>query len=685
MDCSLAPYLSAVMATVEHLKQLDRQLQAEAAPVAPEVSVHLAEVAAALSELEADRHAVREHLEFQSIENSRLRDRLNNLRERTSREMVADVAAVRESNAEEMQQLSRDLSASRQLRGEAANKLEELYRENKKLHSEIDKVKAEREEIVATLNDQIILKSSLEMQLDQTRALTEELKSSTADAKLEMRTQEESMALERRAFSEQKDIVSREMEQTEEIIKVHMEANRMKQQELDTVKEKKEETFSHLREFKVHIAEWESTVFGLRASRRQCEQQLEEETQKHEELKRQIETLTELHERGEHRSPAVCGLQDQIVAMDGKIEEGCASKLVFQDTLAQMSMRFSRQHNEETELIAEHSRVAEQVKLRLALQKELPLLMEDRMAFMVKQGKEIREMEEKIKELQEEYVIRRRMFKRREEELTRNLFVEKENLGRTEEEAKQVTQLLEDAKKTQDEHEAKMRSDIDSVRTRYKEVLKKQAALQKQLPEYTDIDMLISHMAQTGVAYKQKESILQQKVLDSITETENISKSTKEKQKEVEEKEEMLKEMEDTWIETVSRIETLKKLTSEQREKMTELELSNQAMKGRTHSLLLPKEDMKAELEELRKCYIDLLDKQAPELQAVEVNIYENNVNLEQVGPENSRLHLSIRQMSEDIRTIRQHRDRGEQEIQQLNHKIKVLFESLQEDVRADG
>lgn len=123
---------------------------------------------------------------------------------------------------------------------------------------------------------------------------------------------------------------------------------------------------------------------------------------------------------------------------------------------------------------------------------------------------------------------------------------------------------------------------------------------------------------------------------------------------------------------------------SELRRKRNDLELSIQGLREKIGSLLQPKEELKAELEEMRKSYMDMLDKQASELRAAEMSIYDSKVKLEQVRMENSRLHLYIRQMTEGVSRAREDGDRYRQEIHQFRQDIQALLESLQEAWRED-
>ncbi len=284
MASCLVPDFPAVMGALEHLKELDKQLKEDRVPFAPEASLHLTEITAAITELEVDRRAAHEHLEVETIENSKLRHQINNIRERMSQEIMADVAAARASNAEEMEQLHKDLSAVSQLQEATVRRQEALFSQNEALYPEREQVKAEHEAIVAALNDQITLKYGLQMQLDQTREQIEELKSCIAAVEQDEITLQRNAALEREAFAVKKDSLSGEVDQAEGRIKQQKQEIRRSRRELDSVNDKKREAHDRLSELTIHTAKLESSIRRVTASRCQREKQLEGETQKRQEL-----------------------------------------------------------------------------------------------------------------------------------------------------------------------------------------------------------------------------------------------------------------------------------------------------------------------------------------------------------------------------------------------------------------
>lgn len=678
MASCLAPEFPAVMVALEHLKELDKQLKEEGVPFSPEASLHLTEMTAAITELEAERRATHEHLEVETIENSKLRHQINNVRERMSQEIMADVAAARASNAEEIEQLRKDLNTVSHQQEATVKRQEVLNSQNEALHPERDRLKVEHEEVIAALNDRITLKYGLQIQLGRTRELMEELRSCVADVEQEKITLQQNMALERDAFNVKKDNVSRDVDVAEEKIKQQKQTIRRSRMDLDVVNDKKQETQEHLDELTIHLAKLESALQRLTASRCQFEKQLEEEIQKRHDLKKQRETLKkELSDLEEAFRAAIQHLNEEIATVEGMIEEGRASRILYQDSLAQIYEIFKRQQEEENEVRAEHFSVSQQLE-RSRLQ------LEERIASIVKHSKEIKEMDKQIGELLEADMINKRIFERNQEELCGNMDIEKKNISQLEEEKSRLSRLLEEAKRVQREHVAKMTSDISSTRRRYEELRQEEARLLQRQPMSADADLLSNHLARSEVEFREMETAHHQEMQRCAMETESLVSSNEQKQREVEEKEATLKEVEAECNEERSRHQSLKTCTSKLRRRRNDLQLSIQMLTEKTSSLLQPREETKAELQELRASYMDLLDRQASELRSVELSVYDNSVKLEQVGMENSRLHLCIRQMTDNVNRAQENKDRYLQEIRQFNKDTRALLEGLQEAWRED-
>ncbi|XP_041641883.1 coiled-coil domain-containing protein 175-like [Cheilinus undulatus] len=678
MASCLVPDFPAVLVVLEHIKELDKQLKEEGVPFSAEASLHLSEIAAAISALEGDRRAAHEHLEVETIENSKLRYQLNNTSERIRQEIMADVAAARATNEEEIEQLHQDLSTVSQLQEDTAKRKEALLSENEALYLEREQAKTEHEAVIASLNDQITLKYGLQDQLDQTHELNEELKSTIVALKQDKITVQQNMALEREAFSVKKDSLLKEEKDAEEKIKQQKQAVSVHIRELDRVNGKKMENHALHGELTIEMAKLESNIRRLTESRCQYMKQLEEETQRHQELKHESETLKKkLGELKEAFSVTAQRNKEKLTIVEGKLDEGRSSRLLHQDSLAQIRELYKHQEEEENEVRKEYLHVTQQLE-RSKLQ------LEERNASIIRHSKETNKMEQQIRELQEDCTINKRVFERNQEEICGNKDTKKKNISHFEEEKMRITELLKEAKRKQEEHVQKMSNDISSTRRRYEELCQEEAALHQRQPKSVDADLLISYMDHCEKEFKQEESKRLKEIEQYMAETEMIVKTNEEKLREVEEKEVKLKEVEENCSQEKSRNQQLEALTLELSRKKDHLELSIDELKEKTSSLLQSKEEMKAELKVLRANYMDVLNKQASELRAVEISIYNSKVYLEEVNMENSRLRLAIGQNTERLGRASEDTDRYRQETQQFKKDTLALYEKLQEALRED-
>lgn len=659
------------MVALEHLEELNRQLREDG-----EASILLSDIAAAVSQLEADRRAAHEHLEVETIENGKLRHQVSGVHERLRREVTAHAAAARAAHAEEMETLRKDLSTASELHQEAAAKLLEVLIHSKELQAEQEARRSDLEEVVATFNDLLVQKQSRQVKLKQSSQLMEELRSSITAAEQELQTLQESMSLEREAFPKLKARLPRQVEEIQEETDQQVEAVKTRNQELDRVNKQKEEAQRNLEELDAHVAQLESNVARLKSSRQQCEQQLEDETRMHQELmeqnlKKELDDLKEVFSRTIYR------LQDRMAAVEAKIVVCRAAMVLHRESLPQMEEIYKRRQAEENDGKAELLRVSQRLK-RLKLQ------LDQSTAAIVQRHHEIRLMDRQVKELQETEAVNGRLLKKNKEKLLSSVHAERKNVSGLEDEVKQLRRQLEEETRRQEEHVEKMKADVSDNVRRYEELLQEKAALHQRQPQSADPQILKSIIAQQEVESRQEESVLLQSIQEKTMEAESISENVREKQREVEEKEKTLKEVETKLKEALTRRDALRELALGLKRRRTELEIMVQEVEEETRLQLLPKEDTKAELEEARARHMELLEEQASALRTVEVSVYDSSVKLEQVSAENRRLRLCIQQMTEDVRGAVENKDRYEWETQKFRRNQKALRKRLQEAFEED-
>lgn len=669
----------AVTDALEHLRELDKELREDGVAFSAEASSHLSKITAAVTELEGYQRAAQEGLEAESRENSKLVHRINNTKETMRQEIMAEVAAARTCSAAERDQLQKELLEVSQLQDATTKRRGDLVRQNEMLLAENRQAQAEQEALVAALNHQVNIKNGLQMQLDRSREQMEKLTSCTATAEQDKTKLQKRLELQRKAFSVKRENVCREVEQVEEEIKQQKQAVRRARKALARVNDTKQEAQQRLNELTVQVETLESSLRQATASRSQCEMQLERQTQTHHQLKEKKELLKkDLQESKITASTLVQRLKEEISALERETEDGRASRELHRDSLAHLCQTLEQQQVEESEARAEHLRVEQQLQTS-------KLLLEERVASIARHKKEIREMEEQIRALWQASTVKQRLFERDLQEMSSTLEAQRRTIGHWEEEKKQLAELLEAARSQQEEHAANLTSDIRSTRRRYQELLQEEAALQEQQPLSLDADLLRRHLKHGEDKFREEEARQRQEVERYATDADLISQSNKERHRQVEEEEERLKEVESAWRAEELRNMRMKRLVAELKTRETDLELMLLELKQQTRFLLQPREEAKAQLEEARKCCMEMLESQTSELRDAEMSMYDCVVKVEQVRMENSRFQLCIRQMMEEVSRAEEDGDRYREETRLIRREVQDVLDGLQQRWKEDA
>lgn len=671
MASDLVPGFPAVTDALERLRELDKELREDGIAFSSEASFHLSEITAALMELQGCQRAAQEGLEAEATENSKLAQHINDTKETIRREIRADVAADRANWAADTDQLQKDLMEVSQLQETTSKRQEDLVRQNEMLQAEKRQAKAEHEALVAALNDQISIKNGLQMQLDQSREQMDELTSCSFTVEQDKIKLQKRLELEREAFTKKWENVCREVERVEEEIKRQKEIVGRRKKELARVNDTKLEAQECQKELTFQMATLESSLLQVTASRSQCEKHLECQTQTHQQLKKDKELLKkELQESKVASSTLIQRLKEEMNTLERDTEEGRARREHHRDSLAHIRQTLKQQQVEEDKTRAEHLRAEQR------LQKS-KLQLDERVASIARHRKEIRETDEQILVLMQASTVNQRLFQRDLQEMSSTMEAQRSTIVHLEEEKKQLAELLETARSQQEECVAKMTSDIRSTESRYQELLQEEAALQEQQPMRLDADLLRRHLKQCEARYREEEARQRQEVERYTADADIISQSNREKQRHVEEEEERLKEVEAAWrVEELRHIK-MESLVGELKMRESDLERMLLELKEKTGSLLQPRQEAKARLQEVQKCYMEMLEIRTSELREAEMRLYDCVVKVEQVRMENSRFHLCIRQMVEEVSRAEEDGDRYQEETRLIRREVQDVLDSL--------
>ncbi|PWA18331.1 hypothetical protein CCH79_00018389 [Gambusia affinis] len=679
MASCLVPEFPAVVAALERLKDLERELREDEILFSDEGCVHLTAIAEAVAELEATRRAVREQLEVETIENCKLRQRILKMTDRLKVDIVRDKTAARATNVEEIDQFHRELRLSFQFLQEKENKLQELLEKHKMLQRQKDRVKAEHDEQILSLNVLISLRYSRQQHLDDTLEQTEELRNSITDVEQQKLSFQQSAALEREGFSEKEKDLEQELAERMGRVKHQREVVETIGLELENLKDKKREIESKLKKLLQEMTEVQDNVQSLKTSFSSCEQQLQEEAVLTKELNVQIEKKKRHSETLEETFNLTHeNLQKEISEVDDDLEKTLAAQVSLKESLAYYSKLCKQKLEVENEVRADFEHISmdmESSRLRL----------EERIASIVRHNKDILELEKMILELQEDEQINRRIVESKRKELLVDLKEVNSKIELLEEEVKRLKKLLMAAKRRQQDYVEKIMSGIRSYRKRYEALLQERAALLERYPDSEDFDLVVYQMALLEKENRETQSLRQQEVARIIAETEETSRSTSEKQTELEERLTMLKEVEKKWRDERLRNDKLRKQKDALTQTKSELERSIRDMKERITKLLAPKEEMEAKLEELQESHSNMLNEQTSALREMEVEMYGLNLMLGEIRIENKRLYLSTRQMTEDISTSRQEKEWYQQKVQDFSSITEALLKEILEGFRQDN
>lgn len=668
----------AVTVALEHIKELDWQLKEDGGAFSAAASVHLTEVSAAVSELEAEWRAAHERLEVESTENCNLRRQVSALREQMSHEVMAEVAAARAVNVEEMEQLCKDLREVSQLLMFTSEKQEALVSQNKELCPERAQVKAEHDEVVAALDAQITFKCALQEKLEQTLGQTEEVKRCIAAVERQKGSREQSTALAKHEFKVKQEKLSKEVEAVEGQVKKQKRAVRRSRRELDRVNEKKREACDLLSELELQVDRLQSSSQTLSGTRYQNKVQLDMERQKQLDLKQQRETLKkERHQLKEAFKDSVQRLEEEISRVEGEIEKVESSGRQHQDSLAQVAKKFTSQQSTESQVRAEHVQVSQQLE-------HSERLLEEQISSLVKHQQEISEMNERLAKLLDAGAITKLMFEKECEELCRSGDAVAENTRHCEEERNRLRNLLEEVKKEQAEHEVRMNLKIGRCRRTHLELQREEAEHLRREPRSANAEAFLSYIQQHRMELKQEEDRHQEEIEQVNTQIESWMRSNEEKTRLLREEEERLGEVEAMWSEEEERHERVREQATKLRERGNQLEASIQHLKEKAKDQLRLREEAKATLEEMERLLAASLKGLAGELRATEVAIYDGTVKLQQVEVENSRLHLQIVQMSAGLQKASEDRERYREDARRYRRSSEELAWRLREAWRED-
>ncbi|XP_027012879.2 myosin-7 isoform X2 [Tachysurus fulvidraco] len=669
MASCLVPDFPAVNMALEHLGELDKQLRAEGVAFSQEASRHLSQISDAIKELEASRKAAHEELEVETIETGKLRHRLLSQRDDIVAEISAAVAAARGANADEVNQLQLQMTNVVQEIDLMEKRQKVVQEQNRVLLPEHQLLNASYTELIERLNRQLSEKAAAQITLNETRNEIQTMKEKISLVHSVRKDLQENLITERKQFDETKKLLEKQIDEMISNVLEQTKMNSEMQKELDvalaelTKKEERAEELSN------QISSSERRTLGLKASQRKHAEQIESKHEKSEDLSKQKELREkELEELREALDLQLLRLQQDIRTVEREIEEEQKESSVRLEAVSELSSIFRAQRTKEDDALADHR------SLKRQLEKSKQRL-DERFASIARYRLQIKGMEEEMKQLHEANKVTVEMFQKKLLDLEKQLSREKKSRAELEVERENLSVKMETLREQHEGSVKELCSALTLHRARYRE-LSDQTKLQDEATSSL-LEELTHQISRAEAERKQMEMKYRDEIQQIRMEAESMTRARLEEEKELKDQESMLSKAEARFDVDQSRHRALKQQSTELKARRSHLEFSIQEVKERVAATLQSKEALKKELQTLRENHMELSGSDAEQIRATERSIYEIGLMLEKVKMENSRLHLCIERMKEDIVNARNEKVKHAQETDRMKEELKSIYRGL--------
>ncbi|KAL7862514.1 hypothetical protein SRHO_G00139550, partial [Serrasalmus rhombeus] len=310
--------------------------------------------------------------------------------------------------------------------------------------------------------------------------------------------------------------------------------------------------------------------------------------------------------------------------------------------------------------------------------------LDERIASIAKCKLEVKEMEKEMKQLQETNIVNTELFQKNLKDLEGQLAKEKKSRAALEVERAELCRSLETLKEQNEQYVRELSSNTALMKKKYSDLQEEREKFQEHEAMSSLIDRLTDMVSCAEGECKQMEIGYRAEIQQLTMEAESTTRAQLDQEEVLQVQESMLKEAEAQFDTEHSRHETLKQQTIEMKARKNHLELSIQKAKEQTAALLQPKEDLKRELRVLRAEHMEELINQAAEIGATEKSIYENGLMLERVSMENSRLHLRIEQMKEELCNVEREKEKHSDQTGRMKEEMQSLCSGLLEGWASD-
>ncbi|XP_074854767.1 coiled-coil domain-containing protein 175 [Carettochelys insculpta] len=646
MHCLQGP-AQAVLTALSHLRGVEIQLNDEACAFNEEAVQHLEDAIEAIKKLETLRRRTLELLEEETIKNSNLRLKLQNLPEMVTKEMEALVAAAHESSTAKINQLQTALK-SVTYETESLNQKQILCEtQNAALCKEQESSWGKHEEAVDLMNQQMAQKANTNILLNEFCNKKRDAEQEIVNLKKALQEVNDVLAEERKIFGVEKEMWARKNEDMKTKLDLQKAKTSGKKDEFEKLSAK-------LLDVQREIAQNKATIFNGNV---QITQLKETNEQRIMELELKMTEKLGLCKRKDSLDSDLFLLQSKIPQDRENLNieitrakeelntvEGLNRKLKHENTFINSQYQI---------LLAEEEQLHMKRDEAAAELDRLSSWLDERLDALSKRVVEEQNLQDEVEKLEDIFQATKESYARELENLEQCLKREREMRAVLQWKQLHLAKKKEYLCITEEKFLNEMNARLETGKKRHAELTAENEYFQKEILQAEEqIKHLCENINKRKSECEKYENTLTENIQRLEDDVKRMTEDIYQKEQQLMLSLPLVEERQKELEEKHEKYEDLKKIVSELKDEETRLIKSiDQSIKvtGKLKKIMA---ELKKELRTKRDLAFDQLSDHTEVLKLLERDIYEVDRKLDIVNTENCRLKLCNAQMKADILTM---------------------------------
>ncbi|XP_064602504.1 polyamine-modulated factor 1-binding protein 1-like isoform X2 [Liolophura sinensis] len=672
--------VGGVVPAVEHLQELARRMRSESFNFKDDDVSNIDVVVEAIHELEKERLRLHELLETETIRGSIIRHRLLFYPAEIQKEIDEAVISARQSNAEAQQSLQEKLESIYKNVEFLEDRQRLLEKENSVLHPERELIRQRHEEIISQLNQRMAEKASMQITLNETRDKVRQANQCILDLEDAIIQLKEDLIQERQDAREEKKRLKNAVNDTNRKTRDQRAGNFEKKKELDALKEEMVDSEGNLNVLKKSIKRLEVSRGKLVDKEKKATHHLKEEIKENETfVLRGIAIREEIQKETDEFESQKTALEKEIARLDSEITRHTKRSSLIEDQHAQLAAELA------TKITLENRnkvRVKELDKL-LQTAKEAQSNKAEEVGRLENENKNLRQNLDEFKETHKVAIAQLNM---QIEEHRDRLGKERKDRMELQSQRDSVQKDLEEIKQGSQKFMTEINKKINEGKTKHQELSKEGTHLQKQLRED---DAIIRQLEQQLVSaqkqYAVNSTAKKEKLATIEKEIAEMEKALEAKKLELSTRTPAFQKLEILFEEKSNSYDIMKKGIVKTKNQKSGLEDAIKRARADKEKITAPQEEMKEVLKEKRKTSIAQLKSHAEETRDVEQEIFVASCKLKTVQDENLKFEQHIQKLHEGIVSLSSQKKENADLKVILHQELEKLKEELIRGWKDDG